>query len=64
MYSTSKLALIFFYCIAIIYGFGFVIFFHNASPWWWILAAIFCPGPSLICRLALDRDPEEDDQED
>lgn len=63
MYSTAKLALVFLYCVAIIYGFGYVIFFRDASPWWWLLAGAFCPGPGLICRLTLDRDPEYDDEE-
>lgn len=63
MYSTPKLALVFLYCISIIYGFGYVIFFRGFSPWWWILAAMFCPGPGLICRLTLDHDLDEDDRD-
>lgn len=59
MYSTAKLALVFFYFIAIIYGFGYVIFFRGASPWWWILCVLFCPNPNAVAQLAKEPDDKD-----
>jgi len=64
MYSTSKLALVFLYCLAVIYGFGYVIFFQGASGWWWLLAITFSPSPNLIYELARTREVEHDEPDE
>jgi hypothetical protein len=52
MYSTSKLAVIFLYCLGVLYGIGYVVFFKDASPWWFVMAGFLLPNTRFIARLA------------
>lgn len=52
MYSTTKLAVIFLYCLGVLYGIGYVVFFKNASAWWFVMAGFLLPSSRFIARLA------------
>ena len=42
--SAEKLLVWRIYCLIIIFGCGYVVFELGRSPWWFLLALIFCSG--------------------
>lgn len=61
MQSTTKLIVIFLYCLAIIYGLAYLVFFRNESAWWLLTGLILLPHHSTITRWS--REPNTEDEE-
>lgn len=59
MHSTAKLAIIFFYCLAVLYGLGYLIFFQGASAWWALLLVALLPHSSQISQWSRSDDDQD-----
>ena len=56
--SALKLAIVFLYCLAVLYGVGYVVFYKNASAWWFLAAVVILPSSDFILRV-VQKEPEE-----
>jgi hypothetical protein len=65
MHSTAKLAVVFLYCLGIVYGFGYVIFFKDASPWWFVVSGFLLPSSAFIKKVTwVPMEEEEQEAEE
>ena len=56
--SAIKLAIVFSYCLAVLYGVGYVVFYKDASAWWFLWAGFVLPSSKFILQV-VQEDPEE-----
>ena len=56
--SPVRLAIVFLYCLAVLYGVGYVVFYKNASAWWFLAAGVLLPNSNFILRV-VQEEPEE-----
>jgi hypothetical protein len=59
--SSVRLAIVFLYCLAVLYGVGYVVFYKGASAWWFLAAGCVLPRGDFILRLAQE-EPEEPEE--
>ena len=56
--SGFKLAIVFSYCLAILYGTAYLVFYKDASAWWFLAAGLLLPSSDFILRV-VQEEPEE-----
>lgn len=56
--SALRLAIVFLYCLAVLYGTGYMVFYKDASGWWFLLAACFMPSLEFILKVAQEESEE------
>ena len=58
------MAIIFLYCLGVLYGIGYVVFFKDASAWWFVLSGFLLPSNNFIARIVLEKDSEARGEQD
>jgi hypothetical protein len=62
MQTSIRMAIIFLYCLGVLYGVGYVVFFKDASAWWFLLTGFLLPSNSFIARVCLAEREEPEDR--